>query len=109
MNAARLAEQIKAKALVGMTSSGYTAFKLSSYRPDCKIYIFSDRMHMLSTLNLVWGVRCFYYDKFTILVYLIYLIFMIIKIGIFILFHQQVSVWLVILVKAFFNMAEFKQ
>ena len=65
MNAARLAEQINAKALVGMTSSGYTAFKLSSYRPDCKIYIFSDRMHMLSTLNLVWGVRCFYYDRFT--------------------------------------------
>ena len=22
-------------------------------------------MHMLSTLNLVWGVQCFYYDKFT--------------------------------------------
>ena len=22
-------------------------------------------MHMLSTLNLVWGVHCFYYDKFT--------------------------------------------
>jgi pyruvate kinase len=22
-------------------------------------------MHMLSTLNLVWGVRCLYYDRFT--------------------------------------------
>jgi pyruvate kinase len=22
-------------------------------------------MHMLATLNLVWGVRCLYYDKFT--------------------------------------------
>ena len=22
-------------------------------------------MHMLATLNLVWGVRCFYYDRFT--------------------------------------------
>lgn len=64
-NAARMAEDIKAKALVGMTSSGYTAFKLSSFRPHCKIYIFSDRMHMLATLNLVWGVRCYYYDRFT--------------------------------------------
>lgn len=64
-NAARIAEDVKAKALVGMTSSGYTAFKLSSFRPDCKIYIFSDRMHMLATLNLVWGVRCYYYDRFT--------------------------------------------
>ena len=64
-NAARTAEEISAKAIVGMTSSGYTAFKVSSFRPDNDIFIFSDRMHMLSTLNLVWGVRCFYYDKFT--------------------------------------------
>lgn len=64
-NAARTAQQIKAKAIIGMTSSGYTAFKVSSYRPQTDIIIFSDRMHMLATLNLVWGVRGFYYDKFT--------------------------------------------
>jgi len=64
-NAATTANQIGAKAIVGMTSSGYTAFKVSSFRPNSKIIIFSDRMHMLSTLSLVWGVRCFYYDKFT--------------------------------------------
>ncbi len=64
--AARMAEDVHAKAIVGMTSSGYTAFKVSSFRPrKQQIYIFSDRMHMLSTLNLVWGVRCFYYDRFT--------------------------------------------
>lgn len=65
-NAARTAEEVEAKAIVGMTSSGYTAFKVSSFRPaNQTIYIFSDRMHMLSTLNLVWGVKCFYYDRFT--------------------------------------------
>ncbi|MEM1217467.1 MAG: pyruvate kinase [Bacteroidota bacterium] len=64
-NAAKTAEEIGAKAILGMTSSGYTAFKISSYRPDAKIYVFSDKMHMLSTLNLVWGVRCYYYDKFS--------------------------------------------
>lgn len=64
-NAARTADEIEAKAILGLTSSGYTAFKVSSYRPKTNIFIFSDRMHMLSTLNLVWGVRCFYYDKFT--------------------------------------------
>ena len=64
-NAARTAGELKAKAILGMTSSGYTAFKVSSFRPACDIFIFSDRMHMLATLNLVWGVRCFYYDKFT--------------------------------------------
>jgi pyruvate kinase len=66
-NAAKTAEDIKAKAIIGMTSSGYTAFKLSSYRPhnSIGIYIFSDKMSMLATLNLVWGVKCFYYDRFT--------------------------------------------
>lgn len=64
-NAARTAEEVNAKAIIGMTTSGYTAFKVSSFRPSCGIYIFSDLEHMLSTLNLVWGVRCYYYDKFT--------------------------------------------
>lgn len=63
--AVRAANEVGAKAIVGMTSSGYTAFKVSSFRPDSPIYIFSDKMHMLSTLSLVWGVRTFYYDKFT--------------------------------------------
>lgn len=64
-SASRTAEEIGAKAIVGMTSSGYTAFKVSSYRPNAKIFIFSDKMHMLSTLNLCWGVRSYYYDRFT--------------------------------------------
>ncbi len=64
-NAARAAEDVDAKAIVGMTSSGYTAFMVSSYRPNKQIFIFSNLSHMLATLNLVWGVRCFYYDRFT--------------------------------------------
>lgn len=64
-NAARTAEVINAKAILGMTSSGYTAFKISSFRPKNEIYVFSDKMHMLATLNLLWGVKCFYYDRFT--------------------------------------------
>ena len=64
-NAAKTASEIGAKALVGMTISGYTAFRLSSYRPSCKIYIFSENRLILSTLNLVWGVRCYYYDGFS--------------------------------------------
>lgn len=64
LNAVNVAKQINAKALTGMTVSGYTAFKLSSCRPKRKIYIFSEHVHMLATLNLVWGVQCFYYDKY---------------------------------------------
>lgn len=64
-NAAKTAEDIGAKAIIGMTTSGYTAFKLSSFRPKAKIYVFSDNLGMLKTLNLVWGVRGYYYNKFT--------------------------------------------
>lgn len=64
-NAALTAEEVGAKAIIGMTSSGYTAFKVSSFRPKSHIFIFSDRNHMLATLNLCWGVKCFYYDRFT--------------------------------------------
>lgn len=63
--APKIADDIGAKALCGLTVSGYTAFKMSSYRPKCKIFVFSDQEHMLSTLNLVWGVKCYKYDKFT--------------------------------------------
>ncbi len=63
-SAVATAEGIGARAIVGLTTSGYTAFKLSSFRPAAKIYMFSDRPHMLSTLNLCWGVRCYYYNGF---------------------------------------------
>lgn len=65
INAAKIAEDIEAQAIIGMTVSGYTAFKVSSYRPNCDIFIFSPKNNILATLNLVWGVRCFFYDKFT--------------------------------------------
>lgn len=64
-NAAKTAEEVEAVALLGMTSSGYTAFKVSSYRPSCKIYIFSEKEQMLGTMNLLWGVQCFQYKKYT--------------------------------------------
>ncbi len=64
-NAARTAEELGAKAIIGMTTSGYTAFKVSSFRPNTNILMMSDRKDMLCTMNLIWGVRCFYYDKFT--------------------------------------------
>ncbi len=65
INAARIAENVKAKAILGVTVSGYTAFKVSSYRPKTHIYIFSSVRPILGTMNLVWGVKAFYYDKFS--------------------------------------------
>jgi pyruvate kinase len=60
-----LAQQVGARMVIGMTKSGYTGFMVSSYRPLADIAIFSSDVHLLKTLNLVWGIRGFYYDKFT--------------------------------------------
>ena len=63
-NACSLAHHAGANAIISMTNSGYTAFKLSSHRPKAPIFIFTDNLSLLTALNLVWGVRGFYYDKY---------------------------------------------
>lgn len=63
-NACELAQQSDAKAIIAMTYSGYSAYKISSQRPKSKIYIFTNNHSLLSKLNLVWGVEGFYYNKF---------------------------------------------
>lgn len=62
-NACRLATRVGANAIVTMTHSGYTAFKISSQRPKATVFVFSGNKILLSMMSLVWGVKCFYYDK----------------------------------------------
>jgi pyruvate kinase len=64
-NACQIAEQMEANAIVTMTHSGYTAYKISSYRPKANIFIFTDNKSLLTSLSLLWGVRGFYYDEYT--------------------------------------------
>lgn len=59
--AARMSENLGAKTIIGMTHSGYTGIQVSSYRPKCDIFIFTHNKPVLRTLNLVWGIRGFYY------------------------------------------------
>ncbi len=59
-----LSEQTDAAGIVSMTSTGYTAFEISSHRPKANTFIFARNRHLLRTLSLLWGVRGFYYDKF---------------------------------------------
>ncbi len=61
--AAKLSERVGARAILGNTVSGYTAFKLSSYRPHARIYIFTPNKKLLNKLSLVWGVDAYYYDS----------------------------------------------
>ncbi|MCZ8198281.1 MAG: pyruvate kinase [Flavobacterium sp.] len=63
-HAAMMANYIKAKAICTLTNSGYTAFQISAWRPSAHILVFTSNKRILTQLNLLWGVKSFYYDKF---------------------------------------------
>lgn len=63
-HAAIMANEIKAKAISTLTNSGYTAFQISAWRPSAHILVFTSNRRILTQLNLLWGVKAFYYDKY---------------------------------------------
>lgn len=63
-HAAMMANVIRAKAICTLTNSGYTAFQISAWRPSAHILVFSSNRRILTQLNLLWGVKSYYYDKF---------------------------------------------
>ena len=63
-SAAKMANDIKAKAISTLTNSGYTAFQISSWRPSTHILVFTSNRRILTQLNLLWGVKAFFYDGF---------------------------------------------
>jgi pyruvate kinase len=63
-NACDMAQQTEAKAIIAMTHTGYSAFRIASQRPRAGIHIFTNNKSLLCTLNLVWGVHGYYYNKF---------------------------------------------
>ncbi len=62
-NAVRLAQRTEADAILTMSFSGYTAYKTASQRPKAPIYVFTSNRSILTQINLIWGVRGFYYDR----------------------------------------------
>lgn len=66
-NAARLAQQLKAKAIITFTYSGYTALRIASHRPQADIFAFTNNKILIRYLSLVWGVRPFYLQKYELL------------------------------------------
>jgi pyruvate kinase len=58
-----MANDIDASAISTLTNSGYTAFQISAWRPQSRILVFSSEKRILGKLNLLWGVKAFYYDK----------------------------------------------
>lgn len=62
-NACRLSRRVDAKAILTMSFSGYTAYKIASQRPSAPIFVFTSNKKILTQLSLIWGVRGFYYNK----------------------------------------------
>jgi len=58
-----MAKDIEAKSLQLLTNSGFTAYQVSACRPSCHILVFTSNKRILTQLNLLWGVKAFYYDK----------------------------------------------
>jgi len=62
-SACRVAKRTGATSIATMSFSGYTGYKISSWRPNAHVFVFTGNKRILTQLNLVWGVKAFYYDK----------------------------------------------
>jgi pyruvate kinase len=62
-NAVMMAKQVNAAAIVTLTFSGYTAFRISSHRPMAPIFTFTMNRDLIRHLSLVWGVRSYYFEE----------------------------------------------
>jgi pyruvate kinase len=63
-HACNIANELSASAICTLTNSGYTAWQISSWRPNSIILVFTSNKRILSQLALLWGVKCVYYDNF---------------------------------------------
>jgi pyruvate kinase len=62
-HAAHIADDIEAKAICTLTNSGYTAFQISAWRPSAHVLVYTSNIRILNRLNLLWGVKTFYYNN----------------------------------------------
>ena len=63
--AAVMANSIDVTAICTLTNSGYTAFHISARRPHAHILAFTSNRRIMAMLNLLWGVKAFYYGHMT--------------------------------------------
>ncbi len=52
-----------AKAILSMTKSGYTGYRIAMHRPKAEIYLFTDKRFVVNQMSLVWGIRGYIYNK----------------------------------------------
>jgi len=61
--ACRLADNISARALICMTKSGYSGFRMAMHRSKSEIYLFTNNKKLLKQMCLVWGVKTYLYES----------------------------------------------
>lgn len=62
-HAVLVANEIEAKVISTLTNTGYTAFQISAGRPQSMILAFTNNKRIMTMLNLLWGVKAYYYEK----------------------------------------------
>ena len=63
LHACRPAKEVNAKAIVGMTQLGYSAYKSASHRPNANIFAFTNNKQIINSMNLVWGTQAYHYER----------------------------------------------
>lgn len=62
-HAVKIANDVEAKVISTLTHSGFTAFHISAGRPSAAILAFTSNKRIMGMLNLLWGVKSYYYNK----------------------------------------------
>ncbi len=59
-----LANSTKSKAIIGLSQTGYSAFRISAHRPKSNVFLVTSDKATLTQLNLLWGVKGIQFDAF---------------------------------------------
>lgn len=62
--ACKLAETANVKAIIALSQTGYSAFRIAAHRPKSDVFIFTPNKQLVSQLSLAWGIKAFYFDSF---------------------------------------------
>jgi pyruvate kinase len=58
-----LSRDIQAKAIACLTQTRWTTLELAKHRQQASIFVFTANKVLLSSINLIWNVQRYYYDK----------------------------------------------
>lgn len=63
--ACSLASKVGAKAIIGLSQTGYSAYRIASHRPNSDIFVVTSDKELLTQLNLIWGVKGIQFNEWS--------------------------------------------